>query len=304
MAPRPSLRSKIPDLQKSCQSCKAACLGLGSRRRPSRIFQGFRQTIWPKPCRHCDVLVADSSCLVDAAAASARHGLAGTVADWRGFCTDLETLTEDDGARLREILVTDFVAFKAGDDEENDRGLFTGYYESELTGKPDPIRPRMRCLSTACQTISSRPTPATSRARQTAKRLLGRLDQGRFVPYYSRAEIDAGALAGRGLELLWADDPVDAFFLHVQGSGRVRLPDGNSLRVGYAGSNGHPFYAIGRHLLDEDHHLSRRGLHAEHSGLAAQPSRGRQEGDGAQQPLYLLQAHHRAKALSVPRAFP
>src|SRR3546814_21087429 len=62
----------------------------------------------------------------------------------------------------------------------------------------------------------------------------------------TRKEIDAGALAGRGLELAWAADPVDAFFLHVQGSGRVIFPDGRVQRVGFAGSNGLPFYAIGQ----------------------------------------------------------
>jgi len=83
------------------------------------------------------------------------------------------------------------------------------------------------------------------------EKITGRLKDGEVVPYYTRAEIDAGALEGRGLELLWIDDPVDAFFLHIQGSGRVRLPDGNNIRVGYAGSNGLPFYAIGRHMLKE-----------------------------------------------------
>src|SRR3546814_4324232 len=67
----------------------------------------------------------------------------------------------------------------------------------------------------------------------------------------TRKEIEAGALAGRGLELAWAADPVDAFFLHVQGSGRVVFPDGRVQRVGFAGSNGHPFYAIRRALIEE-----------------------------------------------------
>src|SRR3546814_6876886 len=67
----------------------------------------------------------------------------------------------------------------------------------------------------------------------------------------TRRDIDAGALAGRGLELAWAADPVDAFFLHVQGSGRVIFPDGRVQRVGFAGSNGLPFYAIGRALIEE-----------------------------------------------------
>src|SRR3546814_12947791 len=83
------------------------------------------------------------------------------------------------------------------------------------------------------------------------EKLIGRVEQGRLVPYLTRKEIEAGALAGRGLELAWAADPVDAFFLHVQGSGRVVFPDGRVQRVGFAGSNGHPFYAIGRALIPE-----------------------------------------------------
>jgi len=74
------------------------------------------------------------------------------------------------------------------------------------------------------------------------------LEAGRL--YFSRAEIVAGALDGRGLELVWLADPVEAFFLQVQGSGRVRLPDGRLLRLGYAGKNGHPYEAIGRLLVE------------------------------------------------------
>lgn len=68
-------------------------------------------------------------------------------------------------------------------------------------------------------------------------------------PLPERAAIDAGALDGMGLELLWVDDPVDAFFLHVQGSGRVRLEDGSEILVGYAGGNGHPYTSIGKELI-------------------------------------------------------
>ena len=71
-----------------------------------------------------------------------------------------------------------------------------------------------------------------------------------LVTLPERADIDAGALDGMGLELLWVDDPVDAFFLHVQGSGRVRLEDGSEVLLGYAGGNGHPYTSIGRELID------------------------------------------------------
>jgi membrane-bound lytic murein transglycosylase A len=80
----------------------------------------------------------------------------------------------------------------------------------------------------------------------------GNASQGaNLLPYLTRAEIDGrGVLAGRGLELAYLDDPVAAFFLHVQGSGRLRLADGRIMRVNYAGSNGLPYRSIGRHMLD------------------------------------------------------
>ena len=83
------------------------------------------------------------------------------------------------------------------------------------------------------------------------QRLAGRLDGARLVPYHDRAEIVSGALENHGNELVWVDDPVEAFFLQVQGSGRVNLDDGGVLRIGYAGANGHPYRSIGRLLIDE-----------------------------------------------------
>lgn len=83
------------------------------------------------------------------------------------------------------------------------------------------------------------------------QRLVYRLDHGQVVPYYSREEIDdKGALAGRGLELAWLADPLDRYFLHVQGSGRLRFADGSEQAVAYAGTNGRSYLSIGRHLAD------------------------------------------------------
>jgi membrane-bound lytic murein transglycosylase A len=76
---------------------------------------------------------------------------------------------------------------------------------------------------------------------------LGRYDaSGNFVLYYERAEIEQGALANRGLEIAWATDPVEFFFLQIQGSGLLRLPDGSLMRIGYAGQNGREYVGIGR----------------------------------------------------------
>jgi membrane-bound lytic murein transglycosylase A len=73
------------------------------------------------------------------------------------------------------------------------------------------------------------------------------------MPYDTRAEIVGGSLAGRKLELVWVDDPIDAFFVQVQGSGRVALDTGGEMRIGYAATNGHRYTAIGRVLIEEGH---------------------------------------------------
>jgi membrane-bound lytic murein transglycosylase A len=176
-------------------------------------------------------------------------GLAGTVADWRAACAAIGALPAGDGAAARAALETWFAPFKAMNNERAD-GLLTGYYEAELRGAlaPDaayrvPLYGKPADLVTA--------NLGAFRADLSGQQIFGRVAEGRLVPYYARAEIDAGALANRNLELLWSDDPVDVFFLHVQGSGLVQLPDGTVRRVGFAASNGLDFYAIGHALLDE-----------------------------------------------------
>ena len=77
----------------------------------------------------------------------------------------------------------------------------------------------------------------------------GRFAGGRFVPYFDRAEIETGAFRGRQLEILWVDNAIDAFFMHIQGSGRVVLPDGSHVRLGYDGRNGRRYTAVGRELV-------------------------------------------------------
>jgi membrane-bound lytic murein transglycosylase A len=82
------------------------------------------------------------------------------------------------------------------------------------------------------------------------ERIAGRVVSGNLVPYPSRAEIERGALDADRLALFWVDDPVDAFFLQVQGSGRVALPNGTQIRLGYDGQNGQPYVAIGKKLVE------------------------------------------------------
>ena len=128
-------------------------------------------------------------------------------------------------------------------------GLFTGYYEASArgsrvrTGRYDvPLYRRPGDLVSADLGSFS----DEFRGRTIA----GRVEGNHFVPYDDRHAIADGALAGRGLELLWVDDPVDAFFLEIQGSGRIAMTDGSVVRVGFAAKNGRPYTAIGRVLVD------------------------------------------------------
>jgi len=127
-------------------------------------------------------------------------------------------------------------------------GLFTGYYEPEIAG-------RWTAQAEFQIPVYARPTDLISidlgrhRSEMAGTQLAGRLVDNKLVPYFSRAEIYAGALRGRELEILWTADPVDFFFVHIQGSGRVRLPDGSHIRIGYAGRNGRRYTSIGRELV-------------------------------------------------------
>ncbi len=195
----------------------------------------------------------------------------GRVADWRGVCAALAEPAEDaERARARiEAVLRPWSASDRGEPY----GLFTGYFEPLLEGsrRPDPRFPHP---------IHRRPedlvTVELGRFDPTleGRRIAGRVERGRLVPYYTRAEIDGGALAGRGLELAWVADPVALFFLHIQGSGRIALAEGGQMRVGYADQNGHPYRAIGRDLIEMGE-LPREAvsMQAIKAWLAAHPER-------------------------------
>jgi membrane-bound lytic murein transglycosylase A len=148
------------------------------------------------------------------------QAIGGHVADWRPACAALARVKPGDDAAAAAFLAANFQPF-ATLDRDTDRGFFTGYYETELEGarRPDAVY---------ATPLYRAPVPPVT---------------------YSRAEIDAGALQGKGLELLWLKDPVDAFMLQIQGSGLVRLPDGKKIRIGYAGNNGQDFVPVARLMI-------------------------------------------------------
>ena len=132
------------------------------------------------------------------------------------------------------------------------QGLLTGYYEPLIKGSREPrpgftspvLRRPSDLVNLVDETQRGASGNALTHARQTATGI---------VPYPTRAEIDQGALSGKGLEILYLSDPVELFFLQVQGSGRVQLPDGKSLRITYDGKNGHPYTSVGRYMIDQGH---------------------------------------------------
>jgi len=122
------------------------------------------------------------------------------------------------------------------------RAFATGYYEPEIEGSRTPLPGYVPIYRVPADLIRCTQPDGTAGRR---------IDQtGTCVLYFTRAEIEDGALAGKGLELAWAKDPVDLFFLEIQGSGRIHFPDGTVMRVGYAGQNGRDYVAIGRVLRD------------------------------------------------------
>jgi membrane-bound lytic murein transglycosylase A len=122
----------------------------------------------------------------------------------------------------------------------------TGYFEPEIAGARQHL-PGYDVPVYRVPPDLVRGWPAeTPPEQRTGRPPLGRYDAaGRFVQYYERAEIEDGALAGKGLEIAWARDPIEMFFLQIQGSGRLIAPDGTVMRIGYAGQNGREYVGVG-----------------------------------------------------------
>jgi membrane-bound lytic murein transglycosylase A len=161
--------------------------------------------------------------------------------DWNAACTAAPAARDPAG-----FIAANFTAVAIGD---ADAGFSTGYYEPEIAGS----RSQMPGYDVP---LYRRPADlievdlGSFAADLKGRKLRGRIDGKALVRYPDRAAIMAGALAGKGLELAWAADPFEAFFLEIQGSGRLRLPDGGIMRIGYASQNGRDYVAIGRVLLD------------------------------------------------------
>lgn len=152
----------------------------------------------------------------------------GRRGDWAAACALAPQLPPGDDLAARHFFEANFQPHAVLNNDEPE-GLFTGYYEPELRGSRQCRSPYTVPLYRLPPELAAKDKPA----------------------FPDRAAIDRGALNGRSLELACVDDPVDAFFLHIQGSGRVNLAEGGVMRVNVAGQNGHPYVAIGREMLKD-----------------------------------------------------
>jgi membrane-bound lytic murein transglycosylase A len=182
--------------------------------------------------------------------------------DWATACAAAAAWPEADAPAF---FTTHFETALVGEGEAH----ATGYYEPEIAG--------CRARRPGCEVpIYAKPPDLLDANPLTGARGRGRIaENGDYVLYHERAEIEQGALAGRRLEIAWAADPVDLFFLQIQGSGRVRMPDGSVMRIGYAGQNGREYVAIGRLLRDRGILTSPITMQAIIAWLRAHPEEGR-----------------------------
>ncbi|GAB4472119.1 MAG: murein transglycosylase A [Erythrobacter tepidarius] len=159
--------------------------------------------------------------------------------DWRPSCAAARSWPR---ARARAFFVEHFAAVQVGDG----KAFVTGYFEPEIAGSRTR-RPGFAVPVYAMPTDLVRGWPEdVPEAQRTGRPPLGRYDEeGRFVPYHDRAEIEDGALEGKAQVIAWAADPVEFFFLQIQGSGRLVTPEGEVIRIGYAGQNGREYTGIG-----------------------------------------------------------
>jgi membrane-bound lytic murein transglycosylase A len=161
-------------------------------------------------------------------------------------------LKEPDPKARTEALKENFLLFKSIGSDGKGRVLFTGYYEPVLKARVEPEKTFQYPLYAVPDDLLK--LDLKDFGIQAGKRhLVARVSGNKVVPYYDREEIDFnGALEQKAEPLAYLADPVEAFFLHIQGSGQVVFKDGRRLRLGYAGVNGHPYRSIGKYLIEKD----------------------------------------------------
>jgi len=168
---------------------------------------------------------------------------------WGEVCTEASALAPVEPEAVRRFFVSRFTPYQVVNPGGSEHGLITGYFEPLLRGSRTASGPyRYPLYGVPDDLLVVDLSEVYPELRHL--RLRGRIEGRRVVPYHSRVEIESGRARLEGREILWVDDPLDLFFLQVQGSGRVQLDTGETVHVGYADQNGHPYTSIGRTLVE------------------------------------------------------
>ena len=169
--------------------------------------------------------------------------------DWKDACAAMKLIPNPSHDQARQFYETWFAPYEVNGRDGKTEGLLTGYYEPLLFGSmvrdEEYKYPIYRVPAELLIVELGELYPELN-----GKRVRGRVNGNKVIPYYSREEIESDQELLAGNELVWLNDRDDVFFLHIQGSGRVQLRDGRIIGAGYANQNGHPYRAIGRVLLD------------------------------------------------------
>lgn len=192
------------------------------------------QDVWPAFRAGCEALARP--------AAAAR-------ALWSVACADADAVDPRDAAAVRIFFESHFSPYEVTATDGRAEGIVTGYYEPLLAGSRTKS-PRFAVPIYAPPGDLLTVELGALYPELKDQRVRGRVEGRKVVPYWTRAEIEAGNAPVADKVLVYVEDPIEAFFLEIQGSGRVKLADGSVMRVGYADQNGHPYRSIGRVLID------------------------------------------------------
>lgn len=170
-------------------------------------------------------------------------------AAWQSVCEAATALPDPSRELIRNFFESRFTPYQVFNADGSDSGMITGYYEPLLRGsRKRSATFRYPVYGTPDDLLTIDLSELYPELKNL--RLRGRVDGRRVVPYYNRAQIENGTAPVAGKEIVWVADAVELFFLQIQGSGRVRLENGDMIRLGYADQNGFPYRSIGRLLVE------------------------------------------------------
>ncbi|MEF8712910.1 MAG: murein transglycosylase A [Accumulibacter sp.] len=242
--PAPSSACAAPPACPACPPCAAAGSTASAQPAAARPLQAAR---WSDlPGWNDDDLAAAWPAFLQSCRALAKRP---QWPQWQVVCDEARSLNGSATASIRRFFESRFQPWLLTNPDATTSGLITGYYEPLLHGARTRAKPFLQPVLGVPPDLLTIDLGAVLPDLKSL-RLRGRLQGNRVVPYFSRAEITAQEKDHPDRVLLYVDDPVELFFLQVQGSGRIKLPDGQTVRLAYADQNGHPYQSIGRILVD------------------------------------------------------